>query len=414
MSSSELSKVKMRVKSVWVILVLLAVSSDGEQECKQPLGVESGVISDGQITASSEWDAVTHGASLARLHLTADGDKTGAWTAATNDAYQWLQVNLGNVYTSVTGVATQGRGNYGSRVTKYKLQYSNDGVNFQYYQEKGQTADKEFAGNTDRDTVVYHELNPPIRAQYIRFLSMTWNLHVTMRVELYTCLKVCTAPAVGMETGDILDSQLSASTGDPSSARLNGPTAWGTAPDDTNKHIQIDFGRLYRICAVATQGHPGGNYDYLKEYKVSWSKDGVTWEESPEVLKGNINWSDVRKNHIPVIYARYFRLLPLKWHVWSVTRMEVYGEPWPEVSGTLFTPVGPGKALPGHVISTLNVADVMECMKLCLVTEQCKSFNFSNGLLKCEVSGSKAEKPSLEDREGFNYYEAAFYQVISN
>lgn len=83
------------------------------------------------------------------------------------------------------------------------------------------------------------------------------------------------------------------------------------------------------------------------------------------------------------------------------------------VPETLFTPIGPGKALSGDVISTLTVADVIECLKLCLVTEQCKSFNFSNGLLKCEVSGSKEEKPSLENREGFSYYEAASYQVIS-
>ena len=47
--------------------------------------------------------------------------------------------------------------------------------------------------------------------------------------------------------------------------------------------FQIDLGRLYRICAVATQGNSGGRHDYLKEYKVRWSKDNVTWEESPEV-----------------------------------------------------------------------------------------------------------------------------------
>ncbi|KAJ7365138.1 hypothetical protein OS493_007787 [Desmophyllum pertusum] len=83
------------------------------------------------------------------------------------------------------------------------------------------------------------------------------------------------------------------------------------------------------------------------------------------------------------------------------------------VSEALFTPIGPGKALPGHVISSLTVADVIQCMKLCLVTEKCKSFYFSAQLKKCEVSGSKAEKQSLEDREGFYYYEAASFQVIS-
>lgn len=49
-----------------------------------------------------------------------------------------------------------------------------------------------------------------------------------------------------------------------------------------------------------------------------------------QVLAGNVNWRDVVKNSIPVIYARYIRLYPLKWHNSPCTRMEIYGEPWPE------------------------------------------------------------------------------------
>ena len=49
-----------------------------------------------------------------------------------------------------------------------------------------------------------------------------------------------------------------------------------------------------------------------------------------QVLTGNSNWRDVMKNSIPVIYARYIRLVPLTWHLWPCTRMEIYGEPWSE------------------------------------------------------------------------------------
>ena len=45
----------------------------------------------------------------------------------------------------------------------------------------------------------------------------------------------------------------------------------------------MDLGRLYRVCGVATQGNPGGNKDYLKEYKLEWSNDEITWETSTEV-----------------------------------------------------------------------------------------------------------------------------------
>ena len=46
---------------------------------------------------------------------------------------------------------------------------------------------QEFSGNSDEDSVVYHQLNPPIRARYIRFRPIAWNGHISMRVELYGC-----------------------------------------------------------------------------------------------------------------------------------------------------------------------------------------------------------------------------------
>ncbi|XP_058960954.2 EGF-like repeat and discoidin I-like domain-containing protein 3 [Pocillopora verrucosa] len=406
----------MKVPYSWFVLLFLVVRSNGEQECKVALGMENGNIQDDQITASSQWNSATHGTTRARLNLLPSSG-AGGWVALQHTVDEWLQVDLRSQYTSVTGLATQGRNDHDQWVTKYYVQYSYDGVKFEYYKENGQSLRKEFSGNQDRDTVVYHELNPPITARYIRFRPLTWQGLVSMRVELYTCLQVCTAPAVGMETGDILDSQLSASSGDPSKARLNRVGAWCRQWPETaneNVYIQVDFGRPYRICAVATQGNNAGNYDYLKEYKLRWSDDGVSWRESPEVLEGNSNAHEVKKNIIPVIYARYFLLIPLKWYHWTCTRMEVYGEPWPEVSGALFElRFGPGKALPGHVISSQSVTDVIQCIKLCLETNQCQSINFNNQQKECEVSGSKSEMAIIQERNGFHYYEVVSFQGIS-
>lgn len=36
--------------------------------------------------------------------------------------------------------------------------------------------------------MVYHELDPPITAHYIRFQPVSWFAHISMRVELYGCL----------------------------------------------------------------------------------------------------------------------------------------------------------------------------------------------------------------------------------
>ena len=103
--------------------------------------MENGTISDGQISASSQWTA--HYASFqGRLHFKAISKNAESWSAGKNDLHQWLQVDLGSQYTKVTRLATQGRHDYPQWVTKYKLQYSNDGVNFQFYREQGLNADK--------------------------------------------------------------------------------------------------------------------------------------------------------------------------------------------------------------------------------------------------------------------------------
>ena len=88
--------------------------------------MENRLIKDAQITASSEY-SYTLAAVNARLNF-----KQGAWAPAYTDASPWIQVALGS-FTNVTGVATQGRNAASQWVTRYQLQYSDDGVNFRYY-----------------------------------------------------------------------------------------------------------------------------------------------------------------------------------------------------------------------------------------------------------------------------------------
>ena len=102
--------------------------------------MESGVILDAQITASSEFDG-NHAATQGRLNFLAVPGKAGSWSARTNDVNQWIQVKLPG-YTKITQFATQGRNAFNQWVTKYKLEYSEDGVTFHYYHEPGQSAAK--------------------------------------------------------------------------------------------------------------------------------------------------------------------------------------------------------------------------------------------------------------------------------
>ena len=103
--------------------------------------MESGAISDSQISASAEWSAST-AASHGRLSFQANGNRAGAWSPRKKDANQWLQIDLIGQNSIVTRVATQGRTDYEQWVTQYRLQYSNDSSNFQNYTEDGENATK--------------------------------------------------------------------------------------------------------------------------------------------------------------------------------------------------------------------------------------------------------------------------------
>ena len=117
------------LQGTWFITCIL--------DCQQPLGVANGALTELQISASTEWD-FDHSANIGRLFKTF---RAGAWAAGINDGNQWIQLDLGGRRIKVTRVATQGRYN-GQSVTTYKLQYSENTVNFYYYKEQGQTSDK--------------------------------------------------------------------------------------------------------------------------------------------------------------------------------------------------------------------------------------------------------------------------------
>ena len=102
--------------------------------------MEKGRIKDSQITAYSEY-SVQHAAKFGRLYFKASDSKQGGWSAGYTAANQWIQVDL-RKYTIVKGIATQGRNGYSQWVTKYKLQYSDDGVNFHYYGQSDQSPPK--------------------------------------------------------------------------------------------------------------------------------------------------------------------------------------------------------------------------------------------------------------------------------
>ena len=99
--------------------------------------MENGSIPNEAIKASTELDE-QHNASRARLNTKPEGELMGAWAPLQSDESQWLQVEFGKV-VEITKVCTQGGGDGVEHCVKsYIMLFSQDGENFQEYQENNE------------------------------------------------------------------------------------------------------------------------------------------------------------------------------------------------------------------------------------------------------------------------------------
>ncbi|XP_011244324.1 discoidin, CUB and LCCL domain-containing protein 2 isoform X3 [Mus musculus] len=158
--------------------------------CYGTLGMESGVIADPQITASSALEWTDHmgqenswTAEKARLR------KPGPpWAAFATDEHQWLQIDL-NKEKKITGIVTTGSTmiEHSYYVSAYRVLYSDDGQRWTVYREPGVDQDKIFQGNKDYHKDVRNNFLPPIIARFIRVNPVQWQQKIAMKVELLGC-----------------------------------------------------------------------------------------------------------------------------------------------------------------------------------------------------------------------------------
>ncbi|XP_049714336.1 discoidin, CUB and LCCL domain-containing protein 2 isoform X2 [Elephas maximus indicus] len=158
--------------------------------CYGTLGMESGVIADSQITASSvlEWTDHT-GQENSWKPEKARLKKPGPpWASFATDEYQWLQIDL-NKEKKITGIITTGstmvEHNY--YVSAYRILYSDDGQRWTVYREPGVEQDKIFQGNKDYHQDVRNNFLPPIIARFIRVNPTQWQQKIAMKMELLGC-----------------------------------------------------------------------------------------------------------------------------------------------------------------------------------------------------------------------------------
>nr|BAJ41225.1 egg coat matrix protein [Apostichopus japonicus] len=156
--------------------------------------------------------------------------------------------------------------------------------------------------------------------------------------------------ALGMENGNILDSQLSASSSfasspgtalyAPQNGRLNTEQendsggAWIPDSGDLNPYIQIDLLAPIPISGVITQGRNLGFQQWVQTFQVAYSVPGEPWklvtnhDDDNETFSGNFDSSTQVVNYFSnPVKAQVLRIFPLTFNNQPSLRLELLGCP---------------------------------------------------------------------------------------
>ena len=168
-----------------MMLSAMVSMSMAMETCDQPLGLQSGVISDDQMTVSSQFTAAV-GAGMARLGHDTGG---GAWCPAglvsiDSDTQEWIQIDLGKV-VMVTGLSVQGR--WGSGMG----QEWTPELAIAWYDMESDTyvqTSEVYPANTDTYSIVKIQLSQSVETNMIRVMPRSHHPRaVCLRLELHGC-----------------------------------------------------------------------------------------------------------------------------------------------------------------------------------------------------------------------------------
>ncbi|KFV97276.1 Coagulation factor V, partial [Eurypyga helias] len=313
-----------------------------EKECRTPMGLASGVVLDSQINASHHVDYWEP--KLARLN---NSGTYNAWsTTMGKDELPWIQVDFQR-QVLLTGIQTQGAKQFlkSLYIQKFFIVYSKDKRKWNTFKGDSSPAQKIFEGNSDAYGIKENIIDPPIIARYIRVYPTEAYNRPTLRMELLGCeVDGCSLP-LGMENGEIKNTQITASsvktswfnTWDPSLARLNQKgkiNAWRAKLNNNQQWLQIDLLTIKKITAIATQGVKSVTAEnFVKTYVIQYSDQGSEWKSYTDgsssvakVFMGNENSSGHVKHFFnPPILSRFIRIVPRTWYHGIALRVELYG-----------------------------------------------------------------------------------------
>ncbi|XP_075914179.1 lactadherin-like [Petromyzon marinus] len=318
------------------------------QECGKPLGMQSGLITDNQLSASSYDGEEEWAPWKARLDL---GGRVNAWTPS-SFVDSWIQVDLLRV-SAVSQVTTQGASRWLSKqfVTSVELASSGDGRSWRAYRAQDATGGPLLfiPANNDSSSHAHVALDPPIVARYLRIYPKGFINRPSLRLEVYGCDAQACGHKLGMASGEIRDDQITASSHkkgwfgrnwEAHQARLdNGGmvNAWQAKRNAVGEWLQVDFARLTTVTGVVSQGaRERGTSKFVRSFTLLYSGDGAAWTAYRETsghahrvfVANRDNHTYARSVLAPPLLARYVRLYPQTWETAIVLRVEFLGCPY--------------------------------------------------------------------------------------
>ncbi|RMX38853.1 hypothetical protein pdam_00022995, partial [Pocillopora damicornis] len=299
-----------------------------------PVGVANPrIIPDNRITSSSSHHGL-HQAVHGRLY----SYRGGAWCSRETDSdSEWLQVDIGEIIQAC-GVAIQGKRTGHQRVKAFTLSYSLDESIWETYRDES-GEEMEFQSFGYDFAIDQHKLPLPVYARYFRFYPIQRHGNC-LRVEIFKeKFPGCQYIDVGLGNGYTLDRDFSSSsvlnTNTPAkNGRLNynKGSSWCAATNDSQPYLQVDFEKLYIICAVSTQGNSQGD-EWVRKYTLQSSRDGTNWTDYQEagilkVFSGNFNRKETVKQILcSELVAKRLRFIPQERYGNCCMRVEIYGIP---------------------------------------------------------------------------------------
>uniref|UniRef100_A0AAR2KCK3 Coagulation factor VIII, procoagulant component n=1 Tax=Pygocentrus nattereri TaxID=42514 RepID=A0AAR2KCK3_PYGNA len=282
--------------------------------CIQPLGMQTGWITDDQITESDHYGNVDLLRPMVVHGIQTQGVKTS--------------MRLSEMFTVI-----------------FTISYSLDQQTWRTYRGNSSEPAYKFNGNMDGYRIKENLLTPPIIGRYIRIHPFMYSNRPALRFELLGCdLNSCSLP-LGMQRKLIPNSRISASSfhqswmlsWSPDLARLNQEgraNAWRPKTNNPHEWLQVDFEVVKRVTGILTQGAKSMlTHMMVTEFTVSVSDDGRTWSTVTEqgtkrekIFEGNSDHNEERLNLFePPLFMRFIRIHPKGWINDIALRVEFLG-----------------------------------------------------------------------------------------